>query len=109
MATKQQVAKPKKKQTKRLRDGLPKRGFEFKIGQNLFASDDDAASFRATLESVTPNLSRHEVDDALADIMKKAKEVKRPGDSDHGVVIERARKRVSVRSPLASRFLPKIP
>lgn len=96
MATMQQAPKPAQKRTKRLRDALPKRGFEFKLHRNVIASSDDAALFKEALERATPNLGRHDVDQVLADLMTKAKEVKKRGDTDHGVVIERAGKKMPV-------------
>ena len=96
MATQQKAPKTAKAHSKRLRDVLPKRGFEYKQRHDLFASSSDTAAFKAALQDATTNFSRPEVDEILAALMKKAKELKKRGDSDHGVVFDRAGKHTEV-------------
>ncbi|RYP60541.1 hypothetical protein DL769_008075 [Monosporascus sp. CRB-8-3] len=92
MATQQQTPKQAKKSRKTVRDALPKRGYEFKVGRSVFASGNDATDFKAALRKVAPNLDRNKVDEILADLMKKAMELKKPRAGDHLVAFEEARK-----------------
>ncbi|RYP47900.1 hypothetical protein DL768_006116 [Monosporascus sp. mg162] len=100
MATQQQTPKPAKKSKKTLRDALPKRGYEFKVGRSVFESEDDATDFKAALHRAAPNLHRNEVDKVPADLVMKAKEVRKPRATDHSVAFEEARKQIPWASEL---------
>ncbi|RYP16033.1 hypothetical protein DL765_005349 [Monosporascus sp. GIB2] len=92
MASQQQTPKQAKKSRKILRDALPKRGYEFKFDRTVFESADDTAEFKMALQKVSPNLDRNKVDEVLADLMKKATELRKPGAGDHAAAFEEARK-----------------
>lgn len=101
MATKQeqqpqkQPEKKAKKKVKSLRDVLPTRGFEFRAEQPVLANSLDAYAFKSAMHEVTNNLDREEVDRLLAGLVKKAKEVKKPGATDHTVAFEEAGKKTA--------------
>ncbi|RYP67101.1 hypothetical protein DL771_007426 [Monosporascus sp. 5C6A] len=92
MASQQLTLKQTKKSRKTLRDALPKRGYEFKFDRTVFESTEDATKLKMALQKVSPNLDRNKVDEILADLMKKATELKKPRAGDHSVAFENARK-----------------
>ncbi|RYP61895.1 hypothetical protein DL770_009687 [Monosporascus sp. CRB-9-2] len=105
LATQRKTPKPAKKSKKTLRDALPKRGYEYKVGRSVFESEDDATDFKAALHKVAPNLHRNEVDKVLADLMMKAKEVRKPRATDHSVAFEEARKQTPLKEGIISELL----
>ncbi|KAK7739240.1 hypothetical protein SLS62_011285 [Diatrype stigma] len=96
----QQNKKKAKKREKTLPDVLPTRGFEYRIGQKAFEDPDDTYAFKAAMHQATNNLNKTEVDQLLADLMKKAKEVKKPGDSDRTIAFEEAGRQTAWTSEL---------
>ncbi|RYP21259.1 hypothetical protein DL767_009311 [Monosporascus sp. MG133] len=88
MASQQQTSKQAKKSRKTLRDALPKRGYEFKFDSTVFESTGDATEFKMALQKVSPNLDRNKVDEILADLMKKATELKKLRAGDHSWAAE---------------------
>ncbi|KAI6084685.1 hypothetical protein F4821DRAFT_167790 [Hypoxylon rubiginosum] len=55
-----------------LEDVLPTRGFEFEDDQQIFEDEQDGYLVKMALQVVTPSLDKHEVDAALASLMKDA-------------------------------------
>lgn len=89
---KQQEKKKKAKKQKRLRDVLPVRGFEHRVNEDIFENPSDNNAFKAALQQATNNLNKTEVDQLLADLVKKATEVKNSGDTTRTVAFDEAGK-----------------
>ncbi|CAJ2502215.1 Uu.00g096090.m01.CDS01 [Anthostomella pinea] len=99
-APQEQAIKAPKRRTKHTREALPKVGFVYKEGVKMFQREQDSAAFKQALQQVSSNLHKIEVDEALAELFTKAKELKKQGSIQLAPTFEAAGKAIPWSSSL---------